>query len=78
MNPLFNALSGSMMQGGMNPAQLMAQLKSNPLALLRKAGFNVPDNISNPQAIIQHLANSGQINQGQINRAQQMAQNFHF
>lgn len=70
-NPFFSALGG-----GMNPMQMLAQLKSNPMGLLRQAGFNVPENISNPQAIIQHLMNSGQINQQQLTQAQQMAQGF--
>ena len=74
MNPIFNALGG--MQGGMNPMQLLSQLKSNPMALLRQAGFNVPQNISDPQAILQHLMNSGQVSQAQLNQAQQMARNF--
>ncbi len=74
-NPFFNALGGSSM-GGMNPMQMLSQLKSNPLGLLRQAGFNVPTNINNPQAIIQHLMNSGQISQSQLTQAQQMAQNF--
>lgn len=75
MNPIFNALGGSMM-GGMNPMQMLTQLKSNPLGMLRQAGYNVPDNISNPQAIIQHLMNSGQLSQAQFNQAQQMARSF--
>lgn len=70
MNPFFNAL------GSANIMQMLPQLKSNPLALLRQAGFNVPANMSNPQAIIQHLMNSGQISQQQLTQAQQMAQNF--
>ena len=60
----------------MNPMQLLSQLKSNPMALLRQAGFNVPQNISDPQAILQHLMNSGQVSQAQLNQAQQMARNF--
>lgn len=74
-NPFFNALGGAAM-GGSNPMQMLSQLKSNPLGLLRQAGFNVPDNVNNPQAIIQHLMNSGQISQSQLTQAQQMAQNF--
>lgn len=70
MNPFYNAL------GGVNPMQMLAQLKSNPLGFLRQYGFNVPDNISDPNAIIQHLMNSGQINQNQYNKARQMAQGF--
>lgn len=72
-NPLFNALGG---MGGNNPMALLQQLRSNPIAVLRQRGFNVPDNISDPNAIIQHLMNSGQINQSQYNQARQMAQNF--
>lgn len=75
MNPIFNALGGAM-NGGMNPMQMLSQLKANPLGLLRQAGFNVPENISSPQAIIQHLMNSGQLTQAQLNQAQQMARNF--
>ena len=70
-NPLFNAMNpmGNMMQ-------TLAQLKQNPLALLNRAGFNIPANINNPQAIIQHLTQTGQINQQMLNQAQQMAQTF--
>lgn len=76
-NPIFNALGG-VMNGGMNPMQMLSQLRSNPLSMLRQAGFNVPDNVGSPQAIIQHLMNTGQISQSQLNQAQQMAQNFKF
>lgn len=70
MNNLFNAL------GGMNPMMMMNQLRANPLAFLRQNGFNVPDNLSNPNDIIQHLMNTGQINQAQYNQARQMAQQY--
>ena len=72
-NPLFNALGGNPMG---NMMQMLGQLKSNPLALLQKAGFNIPGNLNNPQQIIQHLTQTGQINQQQLNQAQQMAQMF--
>lgn len=75
MNPLFNALGGAAM-GNMNPMVMLQQLKQNPLGMLRRYGFNVPDNLTDPNAIIQHLMNSGQINQQQYNRARQMAQQF--
>ena len=70
-NPLFSALGG-----GQNMMQMLSQLKSNPMALLQRAGFNVPANISNPPQIIQHLTQTGQINQQMLNNAQQMAQMF--
>ena len=74
-NPIFQALGGAM-GGGSNPMQLLSQLKSNPMKMLRQVGFNVPENITNPQEIIQHLMNSGQVSQQQLTQAQQAAQNF--
>lgn len=67
MNPLM---------GGMNIMQMLMQLKSNPMALLKQAGFNVPANMNSPQDIIQHLMNSGQVTQEQLNMAQQQARMF--
>ena len=61
---------------GQNPMQMLAQLQSNPLGMLKQAGFNVPTNINSPQEIIQHLMSSGQISQQQVNDARQMAKNF--
>ena len=70
-NPLFNALGG-----GNNMMQMLSQLKQNPLALLNRAGVNIPANLNSPQAIVQHLTQTGQINQNMLNQAQQMAQMF--
>lgn len=67
MNPLM---------GGMNIMQMLTQLKSNPMAFLKQAGFNVPTNLTSPQDIIQHLMNSGQVTQEQVNMAQQQARMF--
>ncbi len=72
-NPLFNALGGTQMGGMM---QMLSQLKQNPAGLLQRAGFNIPANVSGPQAILQHLTQTGQINQNQLNQAQQIAQMF--
>lgn len=59
-----------------NPMQMLSQLRSNPVGMLKQAGYNIPDGMTNPQQIINHLLNSGQINQGRLNMAQQMAQRF--
>lgn len=73
-NPLMNMFGG---MGGMgNVMQMLGQLKQNPMALLQLAGMNVPGNITNPQEMIQHLMNSGQISQAQFDNARQMAQMF--
>lgn len=70
VNPLFNML------GGQNPMQMLMQLKQNPLGLLQRVGFNIPTNLTNPQQIVEHLTKTGQINQAQLNQAQQMMQMF--
>lgn len=72
-NPLMGGLPSL---SGVNPMQMLSQLRQNPLGVLRQAGFNVPSDLSSPQAIIQHLMNSGQISQNQLAQAQQMAQMF--
>lgn len=61
---------------GMNPMQMIQQLKANPIQFLQRAGFNVPKNLNDPNAIIQHLMNSGQISQQNYERARQIAAQF--
>ena len=70
-----NPLMGNM-ANGMNIMQQLQHLRQNPMQFLRQRGFNVPDNVTDPQAIIQHLMNSGQVSQQQMNQAQAMAQGF--
>ena len=60
----------------MNPMQMLQQLRQNPAQMLRQAGLNVPDNLNDPNQIIQHLMNSGQISQQNYERARQMAAQF--
>ena len=62
---IYDSLSG-------NPAQILQQLRSNPAALLRQRGLNVPDGMSNPQQIVQHLLNSGQITNSKLQMAMRM------
>lgn len=58
-----------------NILNLYNQLRSNPMGLIRSR-FNLPDNVgNNPQDIIQHLLNSGQVTQEQVNNAMQMRNN---
>ena len=60
-----------------NPANLMSMFmnfRQNPMGFMMQNGMNVPQNIMNdPNAIIQQMMNSGQINQQTYNQAQQMA-----
>lgn len=60
----------------MNPMQMLQQLQRNPVQMLRQAGLNVPDNLTSPNDIIQHLMNSGQISQQRYEQARQMAAQF--
>lgn len=59
-----------------NPMQLLQQLRQNPMLFLRQAGYNVPENLNDPNQIIQHLMNSGQITQQRYEQARQMAAQF--
>jgi len=54
---------------------MLAQIKSNPMAVLGQR-FNLPQNLNNPNDIIQHLLNTGQISQAQVNQAMQMRNMF--
>lgn len=58
-----------------NIIQLLGLLTQNPMQILSQYGLNIPQNINKPQDIIQHLLNSGQITQDQVNQAQQMKNN---
>lgn len=71
---LYNAMGTSA-----NNAQVQQNPREQAMNLLKQRGINVPENISNnPQAIIQHLMQSGQVPQGRLQMAQQMMQRmFH-
>ena len=66
-----------MMNNPMNMMGMLQQLKANPAQFLMQRRFNLPQNIGNdPNAILNHLVQSGQVNQQQVNAAYQMAQRF--
>lgn len=58
----------------MNMMGMFMNFKQNPIGFLMQNKINVPQEMMNdPNAIIQHLMNNGQINQQTYNQAQQMA-----
>ncbi|MBR2086753.1 MAG: hypothetical protein IJ906_06395 [Oscillospiraceae bacterium] len=57
-----------------NIMQMLQQLKQNPTQMLQRAGLSVPQGVSDPNAIIQHLMRSGQLTQDRYNQLYQMAQ----
>lgn len=72
-----NYLYQSMKRQQPNMASALQNLKQNPMQFLMQKKFNVPQDIANdPNAIIQHLMNSGQVSQQQYNKAMQMAKQF--
>lgn len=58
--------------------QMVQQFKSNPMQMLMQRRMNLPQGISmnDPNAILNHLVQTGQISQQQINQAYQMMQRF--
>ena len=59
----------------MNFMQMLSRIKSNPAAVLSQR-FNIPQNLNNPNDIIQHLMNTGQVSQAQYNAANQAARQY--
>ena len=68
-NPLFNE---QMNKGFMNQFN---QFKQNPMQFLVSHKVNIPQQfINDPHGAVQHMLNSGQMTQQQLNSLTQMAQ----
>ena len=75
-NPVYQTLNGSAQPPMVNMQNALAQLRANPAAILKQAGLNVPNGMNDPNAIINHLMQSGQINQNKLAQLQQIAMRF--
>lgn len=65
-----NQLYKSMMNSPNSILSAVQGLKQNPMQFIMQRKFNVPQNIINdPNAIIQHLMNTGQVSQQSYNDA---------
>ena len=53
---------------------MIPQQQPNMMQMLQQAGFRIPQNLNDPNAIIQHLMQSGQLSQDRYNQLYQMAQ----
>ena len=63
------------MAGNINDIMnLYQQFRANPMQMLSQR-FNIPQNINNPNDIVQHLLNTGQITQSQLNNVMNMRSN---
>ena len=51
----------------------LQELQKDPLAMAQKAGFNIPEDLAgNPQAMVMHLINSGQVSSPVLQRIMPM------
>lgn len=57
-----------------NLASMLAQIKQNPRGMLCRK-YQIPQNINDPNDILQHLLNTHQVSQDQVNRLMQMKNN---
>lgn len=76
MSPMgpFNRGNGNMMGRVMQAIRLLPQFMRNPIAAMMSVGLDIPPNVQgNPQAMLNYLANSGQMSQEQYDTAEQMA-----
>lgn len=56
----------------MNFQQALQQLRADPVKTLKQQGLSIPEGMTNPQAMVQHLVTSGQVPQSRYMRAMQM------
>ena len=73
---LFDSLGHGQQPTQQNPQEALAQLRQNPAAMLKRAGLNIPDGMRDPQQIINHLLQSGQITNPRLQMAQRLAGMF--
>ena len=50
---------------------LYQQLRQNPVSFLAQRKYNIPQGMTDPSQITQHLLNTGQVNQQQVNQIAQ-------
>lgn len=60
-------------QNGNSIQQAMQYLRANPVEVLKRSGLNIPQGMNDPQQIVQHLLQSGQITNPRLQMIQRMA-----
>ena len=58
-----------------NIMSMYQRFMQNPTQALMEAKFNVPQGMTNPNDILQHLMNTGQVSQQRVNQVMQMRNN---
>jgi len=59
----------------MNLFELYNKFRQNPMSMLQKR-YNIPAGMQNPNEIINHLVQTGQVSQAQIQQLNQMRNIF--
>ena len=73
MNPLVNQqMGGNVTQERITPQQAVQMLRNDPAGVLRQAGLNIPDGMTDPQQIVNHIIQSGQRPQNRLTQLMQM------
>lgn len=65
---LFDKLGGQQQ----NPQQILHQLQQDPVGMLKQKGLTIPQGMTNPQQIVNHLVSSGQIPNARLQQIMQM------
>ena len=69
---LFDRIGGQQPQ---NMQDAMRQLQRDPMGMAQRAGYQIPENLAgNPQAMVQHLIQSGQVSNPMLQRIMPMIQ----
>ena len=59
----------------MGNEEQLRQLQNDPIGMARQKGFNIPDELAgNPQAMVMHLIQSGQVSNPMLQRIMPMIQ----
>ena len=65
---LFDKLNGQ-------PQINMQQLRQDPVGMAKQAGYSIPENLAgNPQAMVQHLIQTGQVSNPMLQKIMPMMQ----
>ena len=75
MSQMFDTLGN---QNNQQQANLIQQIKNDPVEFLRNRGYSIPDgiNTNDPNAIIDSLMRSGQIGNARMQHAMQFMNRF--
>jgi len=60
-----------------NMQQQLEQIRNNPQQFIQQAGWNIPQEMmNNPQAMVMHLIQTGQVGGQKMQQIMQMARNM--